>query len=251
MMLDDREMLRAADEFLLEVKKRCYRLMELAPGNRLLDAGCGLGLDLQRLRHDLGRRIETVGVDLRYDLYRPDWQAARRRGVTFAAADCERLPFADDTFDAVWADRLLQHVCDPMTALLEIKRVAKPDGRIVLADSDHTSAQIWCNGKVVGQRLMDFRASTIRSGAAGRLLNRWCQAAALRPTGADVIEIDIGSFDLARRLGLFFGGWDQKFRQAGNNNAAELDDFLEQIAQCGRSNAFHFVSKFHVVCVRK
>jgi SAM-dependent methyltransferase len=243
--------LRAVDDFLLEVKKRCYGLMELRPGDRILDAGCGLGLDLQRLQHHGVPRIDAVGIDLRYDLFKPAWRAAEKQGAKFAAADCESLPFADNIFDAVWADRLLQHVRDPIAALVEIKRVAKPDGRAVLADSDHTSAAILCNGKAYGQRLMDFRAGTIRNGAAGRMLITWCEQAALRPTLAEVIDINTGNLSLARRMGLFFGGWDEKFRQVGNGNVADLDHFLKHMVECDRSHTFQFVSKFHVVCASK
>jgi ubiquinone/menaquinone biosynthesis C-methylase UbiE len=251
MMPIDCETLRAVDDFLLDVKERCYELMNLRPGDRILDTGCGLGLDLQRLQHQGVPRIDAVGVDLRYDLFKSAWRAAEKQGAKFAAADCESLPFADNTFDTVWANRLLQHVRDPIAALVEIKRVAKSDGRAVLADSDHTSAAILCNGKAYGQRLMDFRAGTIRNGAAGRMLIAWCEQAALRPTRAEVIGINIENLGLARRMGLFFGDWDEKFRQAGSGSAAELDDFLKHITKCDRSNAFQFVSKFHVVCASK
>jgi SAM-dependent methyltransferase len=249
MMPNDCETLRAVDDFLLEVKERCYGLMELRPGDRILDAGCGLGLDLQRLQRHGVPRIDAVGIDLCYNLFKPAWRAAESQGVKFAAAACEMLPFADNTFDAVWADRLLQHVLDPIEALVEIKRVAKPNGRAVLADSDHTSAAILCNGKAYGQRLMDFRAGTIRNGAAGRMLIAWCEQAALRPTRAEVIDINIGNLSLARRMGLFFGGWDEKYRQAGS--VAELDDFLKHMAECDRSHTFQFLSKFYVVCASK
>ena len=50
----------------------------------------------------------------------------------FVAASCEALPFADDTFDAVWSYAVLEHVDNPETALREIRRVLKPDGLLLL-----------------------------------------------------------------------------------------------------------------------
>jgi ubiquinone/menaquinone biosynthesis C-methylase UbiE len=248
---NDRDMLRAIDDFMIDVKRRCYEWMELKSGDRVLDVGCGLGLDVRRIKRSEGLSIDAVGVDLRYIPWQSSWGAAMKQGAAFTAADAALLPFNKNTFDVVWADRLLQHVDDPMRALLEFKRIAKPGGRIVLADSDHTSARVLCNDKVVGQRLMDFRASTIKNGFAGKMLNAWCEEAELRLICADAIELDIGSLELAKQLGLFFGGWDNKFRQGGNQNAGELDAFLTKISKCDQSGLFRFASKFHAVSARK
>jgi Methylase involved in ubiquinone/menaquinone biosynthesis len=55
-------------------------------------------------------------------------------GVTFVAADALRLPFADDTFDAVTSSFALRNVSDTEAALREMLRVARPGARLVICE---------------------------------------------------------------------------------------------------------------------
>ena len=52
--------------------------------------------------------------------------------VPLAAAEAERLPWPDATFDAVAADSVLEHLDDPALAFLEWRRVLKPGGTLVV-----------------------------------------------------------------------------------------------------------------------
>lgn len=55
----------------------------------------------------------------------------RQRGIDASVADIERLPFADDEFDAVLANRVLYYLPDLDGGLREIVRVLRPGGRLV------------------------------------------------------------------------------------------------------------------------
>ncbi len=59
---------------------------------------------------------------------------ADRIGLSFVAADATRLPFADDTFDAVTISFGLRNVVEPQRALAEFARVARPGARLVVAE---------------------------------------------------------------------------------------------------------------------
>jgi SAM-dependent methyltransferase len=116
-------------------KARSLELLGLRPGNSCLDVGCGTGPDLRRLASIVGASGRVVGVD-RSDVLAAD---ARRRAsstplVELVVADAHRLPFADGEFDACRADRTLQHVADPETALAEMARVTRPGGRVVVTE---------------------------------------------------------------------------------------------------------------------
>ena len=69
-------------------------------------------------------------------------RAARARGVAACGADAHALPFADNTFAAVRADRVIQHVADPLRAVAEMLRVCRPGGRVVVCDPDQESLVI-------------------------------------------------------------------------------------------------------------
>ena len=109
-------------------------------GARLLDIGCGTGRFLREVKRN-HPRLEIVGLDLS-----PFYLAAARRElalwsrVRLVEGAAERLPFADNTFDAVTAVYLF-HELPPAVrraAAAEIRRVLKPCGRLVLVDSLQT-----------------------------------------------------------------------------------------------------------------
>ena len=96
-------------------------------GKRVLDAGCGSGLAL-RLASEAG--AEVSGVDATPELV----AIARERvaGGDVRVGDIESLPFGDREFDAVFAFNAIQYAENPMNALRELRRVAKPDGMVVI-----------------------------------------------------------------------------------------------------------------------
>ena len=118
-------------------KRLSYKLLDLKPGNTVLDLGCGLGDDARALAEFVAPTGRVVGVDVEEKMI----EAALARqaeeptvpDVEFARADGEQLPFADDTFDAVRIDRMLQHADAPDRVLAEVYRALKPGGRVVYA----------------------------------------------------------------------------------------------------------------------
>lgn len=62
----------------------------------------------------------------------------------FIEASATNMPFPDNTFDALWSFRVLEHIPNPERALLEMRRVVKPGGYILLHvanDVDRYAAQ--------------------------------------------------------------------------------------------------------------
>jgi SAM-dependent methyltransferase len=85
---------------------------------RVLEVGCGSGL-LQDLTH------RYVGTDI-------SLSAHRFLHKPFVQAPATQLPFADNTFDAIWSIWVLEHVTNPEQALQEIRRVVKDRGYVLL-----------------------------------------------------------------------------------------------------------------------
>jgi SAM-dependent methyltransferase len=96
-------------------------------GDRLLDACCGPGYVAGRaLRRGCmvdGVDIATSMVELAASLY-PDGH--------FQVADAQRMPFADQAFDAVVCNIGLHHLSDPARGVAELARVLSPPGRLAL-----------------------------------------------------------------------------------------------------------------------
>lgn len=111
-------------------RRRYYASLDLDAGDRVLDVGCGTGRSTRVL---LDRTPNVDGIDLTPEqvgvaVSKPELAAAR-----FAIGDAERLPYRDDTFDAVVSIGVLQHLPDPDAALREARRVAVDSGQLRLA----------------------------------------------------------------------------------------------------------------------
>jgi SAM-dependent methyltransferase len=117
-------------------KAASYEFLGLAPGRRVLDVGCGTGLDVRALAPRVAPGGEVVGVDSSASAV----DTARRRSgelgqaCRYEVADAARLPFADGTFDATRCDRTLQHVPDPQAAVAEMTRVTAPGGVVLVSE---------------------------------------------------------------------------------------------------------------------
>ncbi len=109
-----------------------FLLPHLRPGMDLLDLGCGPGSITVGLAAAVAPGT-TTGIDL---------DPVPIAGVTVVAADVTSLPFPDASFDAIFANALLQHLPDPLAALREARRVARPGAVIGVADADWDS-EVW------------------------------------------------------------------------------------------------------------
>jgi SAM-dependent methyltransferase len=99
----------------------------VGPGTVYLDAGCGSGMATQIAA---SRGAKVSGFDAAEALL----AIARERVPTgdFRVADLEDVPFDDVTFDVVTGFNSFQFASDPVRALAEARRVAKPGGRVVV-----------------------------------------------------------------------------------------------------------------------
>jgi ubiquinone/menaquinone biosynthesis C-methylase UbiE len=162
-----------------------YLLGHLRSGQRLLDVGCGPGT----VTIDLAIHVSpglVVGIDAAYDVV--EYAAARRaecsvHNVRLACGDTYALPFGDGAFDVVHAHQLLQHLSEPVTALIELRRVLRTSGILAVRDSDYAGF-VWTPLDPLLDRWLElYHQLTARNCAeadAGRYLLGWVQAAGFR-----------------------------------------------------------------------
>ena len=114
--------------------------MDLQPGMRVLDLGCGRGRHLHALYwHDVP--LDVVGIDLSHGEVKaafdgffqlpPPEPFSELRSATTSAADAARLPFKNQSFDRIICSEVLEHVPDPDLVLAEIERILKPGGLFI------------------------------------------------------------------------------------------------------------------------
>lgn len=119
----------------LGLKMRAHeisRLMTLNEQDALLDAGCGIGL----YSLSLANRVKSVkGVDLdreKIETAKKIATSLKLKNTNFEVADINSLPFADNSFDQVLCSEVIEHIADDRKAILEIFRVLKQNGTLVL-----------------------------------------------------------------------------------------------------------------------
>ena len=102
------------------------------PGELVLDLAAGTGTSTAAFAE---RGASVVACDFSLGML----QVGRRRrpAMPFVAGDALRLPFADDSFDAVSISFGLRNVNDVDLALAELHRVTKPGGRLVVCEFSH------------------------------------------------------------------------------------------------------------------
>ena len=122
------------------LRRRFLRFARVAPGERVLEVGCGTGVVVRDLIALVGRRGEVVGVDSSRRILRKARalcrESAHGRRLTLRAADGAQLPFAAGRFDAALAITVILHVADPLRVVREMARVTRPGGRVGLQDQD-------------------------------------------------------------------------------------------------------------------
>jgi SAM-dependent methyltransferase len=126
---------RRRDRFLSHIagaEARGEALAERLPrGGTTLEIGCGTGGLLVAAARS-GRSIVGIDIASRWLVVARRRLADRGLHVPLAAAEAERLPWPDATFDAVVADSVLEHLDDPARALREWRRVLRPGGVLVV-----------------------------------------------------------------------------------------------------------------------
>jgi SAM-dependent methyltransferase len=133
-------------------------LLELRPGQRTLDVGCGSGV----VTRDMARRVapggRAVGLDPSAEFLAIARELAAEAGldavVEFREGSALALPFADGEFDVALAATVLVHVPGGAAAIPEMARVVRPGGRVGVFDFDGDSLVIAHPDRALTRRIV-------------------------------------------------------------------------------------------------
>ena len=120
------------------LRRKTVEFAEVAPGECVLDVGCGTG-DLTLLAKErVGSTGQVCGLDASPEMIEVARRKAARKHaeVDFRVDVIERLPYPDGSFDVVLSSLMMHHLPADLKpiALAEIRRVLKPNGRLVIVD---------------------------------------------------------------------------------------------------------------------
>jgi len=114
----------------LDLTRRGLVLARLAPGDAVLDVGCGTGVTVRYLVRE--HAIRAVGLDASSFLVAQG--KAGDTALPILTGNAQALPFVDESFDGVFLECMLSLVLDRVQVLQECCRILKPHGRIIVTD---------------------------------------------------------------------------------------------------------------------
>ena len=123
------------------MRAEALSLFDVDEDDRVLDVGCGTGFGTEGLLEYTER---VHGIDQSAHQLEQAYAKFGRRGpVKFYRGDAERLPFADDAFDAVWSSGSIEYWPDPAATLREFRRVVKPGGNVLVVGPDAPNSTLF------------------------------------------------------------------------------------------------------------
>jgi len=157
-----------------------YLLPHLGQDAKILDVGCGPGT----ITAGLADRVpdgHVTGIELAAEIVAQAREVtADRTNLDFTTGDVYALGYPDDTFDVVHAHQVLQHLGDPVKALLEMRRVTKPGGLVAARDGDF-GGMIWYPRPPALDEWLAFYQKVARGNGGepdgGRHLHVWARKA--------------------------------------------------------------------------
>jgi len=187
--------------FFRDCKQKSFQSLAIRPGASVLEIGCGNGVDAGVLAGMAGPEGRVVGIDVSSTML----EAARgtTRGATepgYLLCDAAQLAFSGSAFDAVRADRVLQHTKDPAAVVREMARVTRAAGRIAVVEPDWETFVIAPGDPRATRTLLNSWCDRIPSGWAGRSLYGAFRAAGLADVVVEPATLVISDLALARRI---------------------------------------------------
>jgi len=114
-----------------------FSLGKINSGDKVLDLGCGAGVDSIIAAMMVGPSGGVVGLDIVPEMLnkaKSNLRLTQLANVTFKRASGENLPLSDDTFDIVISNGVINLIPDKESVLNELVRALKPGGRLMMAD---------------------------------------------------------------------------------------------------------------------
>lgn len=144
-------------------------LLDLKPGENVLDVGCGIGDRAAQMAETVGPTGKVVGTDLSSVMVEASKNRHGNRGlsVEFHVANACEQPFPDESFDCIRTERVLMYLEDPTLAFREFRRLLKDGGRLLVVDFDWDALVFAHKNKALTRRIVEYISDSFPSGRIG------------------------------------------------------------------------------------
>jgi ubiquinone/menaquinone biosynthesis C-methylase UbiE len=229
-------------------------------GDNILDLACGTGAVTQEVVNSGISPGSLTGVDMSSDMLSVASDKAKATGyeADWIEADAAHLPFPDNQFDIAFCQQALQFFPDRTSALIELRRVLAPGGRIAFCVSQELSR----NPLLQSQALTLEKHAGPEAGNAVRAICSLTDENEIRrhfeDAGFGDIELESVSLSLHHLDGRVFaagamGGMHtgDKMSQLSESQRDQcINDFLDGLGDCFDGTAMQFPHVSHVITAR-
>lgn len=212
-----------------------------APGETVLDVGCGPGFLLRDLAKAVGPNGRAIGTDISGPmLAKARAECGGLENVELREADALSLPLRDASVDLACVLQVYAYVPDIDGALSELGRVLKPGGRAVILDSDMSSFLWESHDRERMKRIQSAYDAHVAWPDLPRILPARLRAAGLRITACRHVPIVSLSYH-ANTYCYGLARFIHRFLTNGNViSRAEADAWIEELDELQREGAFFF-----------
>jgi len=234
-------------------KHQAYAMLDLRPGDHVLDVGCGSGDDVRALARIVGVTGKAVGVDVSETMVAQ--ARLRNEGMElpgeFQTADAYHLGFPDAIFAASRADRVLHHLEDPGRALSELARVVRPGGRVVVSEPDFDTYVIDHSDRPLTRRILTaFASGAARNGGLGRHLFALFGRHGFIDIRVEPVPIILTDISLAQDI-MWIRATLERMQSTGELSATEGSRWLANLEEADRAGRFFAAAFGFTVAGRK
>lgn len=232
-----------AGEILGPIKKLSYEALNLQTNRKILDVGCGPGIDCSNMAKLTPQGWQFTGVDFDDRMIEAATAAAQQLGLSekldYQQADAYELPFEQSVFCATRSERLLMHLDNPELALSEMVRVTKPGGKLVVIDTDWASLSSATGNDLIERKICHHLANDmLPNGYSGRNL-----AGQFKDLQLENIAINVNAFSVNDPIVWRLMGQLDQVEQSAIASGVVTQEDISQWHDCIKK---HFeAGKFH------
>ena len=259
---DYAEKLKLFNAFAQPELREAIDMLSMPMGSCVLDAGCGTGEALGWWHASMRNRGTAVGMDLAAAHVRVA-RATAPAQTPIVQGDMLKPPFAEGSFDLVWAVNAVNHLHDPVAGVRLLSRLLRPGGRLVVGQSSLVPDMYFAwdarlearVNEAVRAYYREHYGRSERDFAAVRSLAGWLQRAGLRNVTVRTRMIErtyplSGADERYLLECIFRDTWGERLRRY-----LEAEDFAELTRLCDPDDEgyalhrrdFHFLQSLTVV----
>ncbi|KAJ6803365.1 phosphoethanolamine N-methyltransferase 1-like [Iris pallida] len=118
----------------IDTTKEFVAKLDLKPGQRVLDVGCGIGGGDFYMAENFD--VDVVGIDLSINMvsFALERAIGRKCSVEFEVVDCTAKIYPDNTFDVIYSRDTILHIQDKPTLFKNFLKWLKPGGKVLISD---------------------------------------------------------------------------------------------------------------------